>query len=115
MKRQIAEMILEAKTDAAQGAAVSFAELFPWRDYDEVRLVFDLHSDVSRGMPLMVDIEGVGQLLTAADMDKKAGERPLVGPWMLLPMEALQAPLAVEQGVRRGQKLRVVVTGHDGA
>lgn len=114
MRREIAEMFLEAKTDAAPGAAVSFAELFPWRDYDEVRLVFDLRCDVSRGMPLMVDIEGVGQLLTAADMDKKAGERPLVGPWMLLPMEALRAPLAVKHGVREGQELRVVVTGYDG-
>lgn len=110
MTDRIAEMKLEASIDAAPGAAVSFADLFPWRDYDEVRKVFELRRDVRRGMPLTLEIEGVGRLTTAADMDRKVGERPAVGPWMLFPMDALRSPLAVEgDGVRRGQTLCVAV------
>ncbi len=105
----IAESTLEATLDAVQGAAVSFADLFPWRDYDEVRKVFEVRRDVRRGMPLTVEIEGVGRLHVLADMDKKVGEKPLIGLWMLLSMTDLRTPLVVEGGVRAGQHLKVTV------
>ncbi len=112
---EIAEITLQAQVEVAPGAAVSFADLFPWRDYDEVRKVFEVRRDVKRGMPLVVDIEGVGRLDVRADMDKKVGEKPLIGPWMLLSMTDLRSPLAAEAGVRFGQDVRVTVREGDDA
>jgi hypothetical protein len=113
MTQEIAAIVLEAKIDAAEGAAVSFADLFPWRDYDEVRKVFEVHGDVRRGMPLTLVIERVWQLEVLADMDKKVGEKPLIGPWMLLSMDDLRRPVVVRTGVHVGQMLRVSVVGAD--
>lgn len=110
---EIADITLRAEVDAPPGAAVSFADLFPWRDYDEVRKVFEVRRDVTRGMPLDVHIEGVGTLAVRADMDKRVGERPLIGPWMLLSMTDLRTPLVVESGVRAGQELKVIVRQRD--
>jgi hypothetical protein len=111
MTPEIATIVLEAKVDAAAGAAVSFADLFPWRDYDEVRKVFEVRGDVRRGMPLTMVIEGVWQIDVLADMDKKIGEKPLIGPWMLFSMDALRTPMVVRNSVQAGQMLRVSVAG----
>jgi hypothetical protein len=115
MTPEIAAIVLEAKIDAAAGTAVSFADLFPWRDYDEVRKVFEVRGDVRRGMPLTMVIEGVWQLEVLADMDKKVGEKPLIGPWMLVSMTDLRTPLAVEGGVSAGQPLTVTVLAEETA
>ena len=111
MTTEIAAIVLEAKIDAAAGTAVSFADLFPWRDYDEVRKVFEVRGDVRRGMPLTMVIEGVWQIDVLADMDKKIGEKPLIGPWMLFSMDALRTPMVVRNSVQAGQMLRVSVAG----
>jgi hypothetical protein len=111
MRQEIAAITLEAKIAAAEGAAVSFADIFPWHDYDEARKVFEVRSDVRRGMPLTMVIEGVWQLEVLADMDKKVGEKPLIGPWMLFSMDALRTPVAARGSVRAGQMMRVAVTG----
>ena len=103
----VASIELQAGKDVKKGEVVTIEELFPWQDYDEVRKVFELSRDVDRGMPINVKIDRVGTLATKADIDKKVGQRPLIGLWMLLSFTDLRRRITALGNVKKNESLLV--------
>lgn len=105
----IASISLQAGRDVTKGEQVSIQALFPWQDYDEVRKVFELSEDISRGMPLDVHVSKFVTLKVPADIDKKVGQKPLIGLWMLLSFESLRREIRCAETVKKDEWLTVTI------
>ncbi len=106
----IASISLQAGRDVNIGETISIESLFPWRDYDEVKKVFELSQNITRGMPLNVHVEKFAILTVSADIDKKVGQQPLIGLWMLLSFESLRKETLCTEPVEKDEWLTVTIT-----
>jgi hypothetical protein len=106
---KLANIRLKAGKNLKKGDEVNLESLFPWQDYDEVRKVFELSDDVKRGMPIAVEVEKLEPLHVKADIDKKKGQKPLIGLWMLLSFTDLRREITVSSDIAEGAPLEVTV------
>lgn len=106
----IAKISLQAGKDVAAGEEATLETLFPWQDYDEVKKVFEISNDINRGMPLSVHIRKFGPVEVAADIDKKVGQRPFAGLWLLLSFTDLRKRIQCLENVKKDEWLDVTIT-----
>ena len=66
--------------------------------------------DIKRGMPLNVHINKFAVLKASADIDKKVGQQPLIGLWMLFSFENLRKEMLCTEPVEKGEWLTVAIT-----
>ena len=106
----IASISLQAGRDVNIGEKITTESLFPWRDYDEVKKVFELSDNIIRGMMLNVRVDKFTVLKVPADIDKKVGQQPLIGLWMLLSFKSLRKEMTCIDPVKIDEWLTVTIT-----
>jgi hypothetical protein len=106
----VASISLQAGKNVGAGEKISIESLFPWQDYDEVTKVFDLSQDICRGMPITVHISKCASMEALADIDKKVGQKPSIGLWMLLSFNDLRKETLCNEPVEKDEWLTVTIT-----
>ena len=107
---EIARISLQAGSDVAAGEDSTLENIFPWRDYDEVRKVFEISRDIARGMHLSLNISRFSPLDVQADIDKKVGQKPLTGLWMLLSFADLRKKIRCLESVKKDEWLDMTLS-----